>query len=140
MRFAIPASAEWGLRQCKIVAPMLCKGHVSHRRISKLSWIIYGHPVSIEACRRNEPAPFQMVQVLKRRQCLCRDQLMDFLGDTYPPAIQAAFRTRRLGRLSDAEMAQELRFQPGMLPNALVQSGPTLTAAAWQAQVSAPSP
>ncbi len=60
---------------------------------------------------------------------------MDFLGDPYPPAIQAAFRSRRLGLLSDADMAQELRFQPGMLPNALVQSGPTLTAAAWQAQV-----
>ena len=70
---------------------------------------------------------------------LCRDQLVDFLGDPYPPAIQAAFRSRSLGLLSDADMAQELRFQPGMLPNALVQSGPTLTAAAWQAQVSMPS-
>ncbi len=35
----------------------------------------------------------------------------------------------------DTEMAQELRAQPGMLPNALVQHGPTLSAAAWQAQV-----
>jgi len=66
---------------------------------------------------------------------LCRDLLVDFMGDPYSPAIQEAFRQGRLGLLSDAEMAQELRFQPGMLPNALVQSGPTLTAAAWQAQV-----
>ena len=65
----------------------------------------------------------------------CRDLLTDFMGDPYPLVIQAAFRSGQLGLLSDAELAQELRFQPGMLPNALIQAGPTLTAAAWQAQV-----
>ena len=65
----------------------------------------------------------------------CRDLLTDFMGDPYPPVIQTAFRSGHLGLLSDAELAQELRFQPGMLPNALIQAGPTLTAAAWQAQV-----
>lgn len=72
-------------------------------------------------------------------QPLCRDLLVDFLGDPYPPAVQAAFRSGRLGLMPDADLAQELRVQPGMLPNALIQSGPTLTAAAWQAQVSAPA-
>lgn len=57
------------------------------------------------------------------------------MGDAYSPAIQAVFRSGRLGLMSDAELAQELRAQPGMLPNALVQHGPTLSAAAWQAQV-----
>ena len=57
------------------------------------------------------------------------------MGDPYPPVIQTAFRSGQLGLLSDVELAQELRFQPGMLPNALIQAGPTLTAAAWQAQV-----
>ena len=65
----------------------------------------------------------------------CRDLLTDFMGDPYPPVIQTAFRDGHLGLLSDAELEQELRFQPGMLPNALIQAGPTLTAAAWQAQV-----
>lgn len=65
----------------------------------------------------------------------CRDLLMDFMGDPYPPVIQTAFREGHLGLLSDAELQQELRFQPGMLPNALIQNGPTLTAAAWQSQV-----
>ncbi len=65
----------------------------------------------------------------------CRDLLTDFMGDPYPPVIQTAFRSGQVGLLSDAELAQELRFQPGMLPNALIQAGPTLTAAAWQAQV-----
>ena len=57
------------------------------------------------------------------------------MGDPYPPVIQTAFRCGHLGLLSDAELEQELRVQPGMLPNALIQAGPTLTAAAWQAQV-----
>ena len=65
----------------------------------------------------------------------CSDALVDFLGDAYPPAVQAAWRGRRLGRMPAAELAAELRSQPGMLPNALVQAGPTLTAAAWQTQV-----
>lgn len=67
----------------------------------------------------------------------CSDTLGDFLGEPYPPRIQAAWRERRLGAMSDAEMATELRSQPGMLPNAFVQAGPTLTAAAWQSQVHA---
>lgn len=60
---------------------------------------------------------------------------MDFMGDPYPPAIQAALRAGRLGLIPDDELAQELCSQPGMLPNALVQSGPTLTAASWLSQV-----
>jgi hypothetical protein len=60
---------------------------------------------------------------------------VDFLGEPYPPSIQAARREGRLGRMFEAELAVELRSQPGMLPNALIQAGPTLTAAAWQSQV-----
>ncbi|KAK9915369.1 hypothetical protein WJX75_008121 [Coccomyxa subellipsoidea] len=62
------------------------------------------------------------------------DTLVDFLGEPYPPSIQAARREGRLGRMFEAELAVELRSQPGMLPNALIQAGPTLTAAAWQSQ------
>lgn len=65
----------------------------------------------------------------------CSDTLVDFLGEPYPPSIQAARREGRLGRMSEAEVAVDLRAQPGMLPNALIQAGPTLTAAAWQSQV-----
>lgn len=65
----------------------------------------------------------------------CSDTLVDFLGEPYPASIQAARREGRLGCMSEAELATELRSQPGMLPNALIQAGPTLTAAAWQSQV-----
>lgn len=66
---------------------------------------------------------------------MCSDALVDFLGEPYPPAIQMALREGRLGLMSDTELATELRMQPGMLPNALVQAGPTLTSAAWLSQV-----
>jgi hypothetical protein len=69
----------------------------------------------------------------------CSDALVDFLGEAYPPAIQRARQEGRLGLMSATELATELRSQPGMLPNALVQAGPTLTAAAWLSQVGLPS-
>jgi hypothetical protein len=64
---------------------------------------------------------------------------VDYLGDPYPAAIQRALQEGRLGLVSDAELATELRSQPGMLPNALVQEGPTVSAAAWLVSASSAS-
>lgn len=64
---------------------------------------------------------------------------MDYLGDPYPQAYQAAFRERRVTQLplieAQAECEGDASAVPSTLPHALLQEPPTLTSAAWLAQV-----
>jgi hypothetical protein len=57
-----------------------------------------------------------------------RERLCDSLGDPYPDPFQAAFQSSRTAALADSEC------RLGMLPG-IHQNPPTLSAAAWQAQV-----
>lgn len=83
-------------------------------------------------------------KAVERRKTLsafawCRDVLVDFLGDPYPQAYQRAFRERRVTQLSlidaQAECEGDAAAIPPTLPHALLQEPPTLTSAAWLAQV-----
>lgn len=57
-----------------------------------------------------------------------RERLCDSLGDAYPDPFQAAFQSSCTAALVDSEC------RLGMLPG-IHQNPPTLSAAAWQAQV-----
>jgi hypothetical protein len=72
--------------------------------------------------------------------CAGRDLLVDYIGDPYPKEYQEAFRERRVTQLSLAEAQAECEGDATVattngMPHALLQEPPTLTSAAWLAQV-----